>query len=68
MKTTTRCSRRAGLAAAALSTVAIAGCGGGDDGMQVEEPVPTTVEITPESTMLTFVNATQGFTAVVRDQ
>lgn len=55
------------LAAAALC-VAIAGCGDGDDGTQVEEPVATTVEISPESATLTFINAMQGFTAVVRDQ
>ncbi|MDE2796247.1 MAG: hypothetical protein OXL34_15630, partial [Gemmatimonadota bacterium] len=55
------------LAAVALC-VAIAGCGGGDDGTQVEEPVATTVEVSPESATLTFINAMQGFTAVVRDQ
>lgn len=48
--------------------VVIAGCGGDDDGTQVETPVPTTVQISPESAMLTSINATQGFTAVVRDQ
>ncbi len=58
---------RTGLAAALA--VAIAGCGGGDDGgTGMVQPVPTTVEITPESTSLTFINATQGFQAVVRDQ
>ena len=46
----------------------IAGCGGDDDGTQVEEPVPTTVEISPESATLASISATQGFTAVVRDQ
>ena len=66
MSTTTG-DRRTGLAAALLFAM-IAGCGGGDDGTQVEEPVPTTVEISPESAMLTSINATQGFTAVVRDQ
>ena len=58
---------RSALAVAALS-VAIAGCGGGDDGTGTVQPVPTTVEITPESASLTFINATQGFQAVVRDQ
>ena len=58
---------RTGLAAALA--VAIAGCGGGDDGgTGMVQPVPTTVEITPESASLTFINATQGFQAVVRDQ
>lgn len=54
---------------AAMLTVAVAGCGGGDDGgTGMVQPVPTTVEITPESASLTFINATQGFQAVVRDQ
>ena len=58
---------RSGLAAAVALT--IAGCGGGDNGgTGTAEPVPTTVEITPESASLTFINATQGFQAVVRDQ
>jgi len=52
----------------ALSCGTIVGCGGGDDSMVVEDPVPTTVEISPESATLTFIDATQGFTAVVRDQ
>ena len=46
--------------------MAIAGCGDGET--KVEEPVPTTVEISPGSAMLTFIDATQGFNAVVRDQ
>ena len=60
-------TKKTGLAAVALC-VAIAGCGGGDDGTQIETPVPTTVEISPESATLASINATQGFTAVVRDQ
>ena len=57
------------LAAIVPLVAAMAGCGGdGDDGTQVEEPVPTTVEISPPSATLTFINATAGFTAVVRDQ
>ncbi len=69
MKTTKRGTRRAGLVAVALSCLTITGCGGDrDDGTQVEDPVPTTVEISPESATLTSINATQGFTAVVRDQ
>ena len=46
--------------------LALAGCGG--DGTGVDDPVPTTVEITPASAMLVSIGATQGFTAVVRDQ
>ena len=58
---------RTGLAG--VLAVAIAGCGGGDDGgTGMVQPVPTTIEITPESASLTFINATQGFQAVVRDQ
>ena len=68
MKKTKRGTRRAGLVTAALFGVSIVGCGGGDEGTQVEQPVPTTVEISPESATLTFIDATQGFTAVVRDQ
>ena len=68
MKTTTRGTRKAGLVVVALSCGTIVGCGGGDDSMVVEDPVPTTVEISPESATLTFIDATQGFTAVVRDQ
>ena len=67
MKTTKTGARRSGLVAVALFWVAIAGCGG-DGETKVEEPVPTTVEITPGSATLTFIDATQGFTAVVRDQ
>ena len=67
MKTTKTGTRRSGLVAVALFWVAIAGCGG-DGETKVEEPVPTTVEITPGSATLTFIDATQGFTAVVRDQ
>lgn len=65
MKKVCRLARKSGLIAVALGII---GCGGGDDGTQVEEPVPTTVEITPGSATLTFIDATQGFTAVVRDQ
>lgn len=65
MKKECRFTRKSGLIAIALGIV---GCGGGDDGTQVEDPVPTTVEITPGSATLTFIDATQGFTAVVRDQ
>ena len=67
MKTTKTGTQRSGLAGSVLLLVAIAGCGG-DGETKVEEPVPTTVEITPGSAMLTFIDATQGFTAVVRDQ
>lgn len=57
-----------GLAAAVL-LAAMTGCGGDDNGgTGTEEPVPTVVEVSPESAMLTSINATQGFTAVVRDQ
>lgn len=59
--------RNSGLAASVLLLVAMAGCGGDGD-TQVEEPVPTTVQITPGSATLAFIDATQGFTAVVRDQ
>ncbi len=55
------------LAAVLPLVPALAGCGDGD-GTQVEDPVPTTVEITPGSATLTAIAATQGFTAVVRDQ
>ena len=34
----------------------------------IEQPVPTTVQITPGSATLESIDATQGFTAVVRDQ
>ena len=67
MKKVTMIRQRSALAGSALLLVAIAGCGG-DGETQVEQPVPTTVEISPESAMLTFIDATQGFTAVVRDQ
>ena len=67
MKKVTMIRQRSGLAGSVLLLVAIAGCGG-DGETKVEEPVPTTVEITPGSAMLTFIDATQGFTAVVRDQ
>ena len=67
MRTTKTGDRRRGLAGAVLC-VAIAGCGGGDNGTGTVQPVPTTVEITPGSASLTFINATQGFQAVVRDQ
>lgn len=53
------------LTAILLLVVAIGGC---DGGTEIEEPVPTTVAITPEAATLSFVNATHGFTAVVRDQ
>ena len=67
MKKMTILRRRSGLATSVLLLVAIAGCGG-DDGTQVEDPVPTTVELSPESATLAAINATRGFTAVVRDQ
>ncbi|MYA64350.1 MAG: hypothetical protein F4139_06930 [Gemmatimonadetes bacterium] len=53
--------------AVCLLLLAVAGCSD-DDGTRAVEPVPTTVEITPASARLTFIRATQGFTAVVRDQ
>ena len=68
MKKASMVARRSGLIAVAVGWMTIAGCGGGDDGTQVEEPVPTTVEISPSSTTLTYISATAGFTAVVRDQ
>ena len=46
---------------------AIAGCGG-DGETGVEEPVPTSVEISPGGATLESIDATQGFAAVVRDQ
>jgi hypothetical protein len=62
-------TRRAGLGALALGWMTIAGCGGdGDNGTGVEEPVPTTVAITPDAATLASIGATQGFNAVVRDQ
>ena len=66
MKKVTRNTQRSGLAASVLLLVAIAGCGDGET--KVEDPVPTSVEISPGSAMLASINATQGFTAVVRDQ
>ena len=66
MKKVTMIRQRSTLAGSALLLVAIAGCGDGET--QVEEAVPTTVEISPGSAMLTAIDATQGFTAVVRDQ
>ena len=65
---TTKRGTWSSLVAIALFAVAIAGCGGGDDGTQVADPVPTSVEISPGSATLGSINATQGFTAVVRDQ
>ncbi len=67
MNKVAKISRNSGLAGSVLLLVAMAGCGG-DGETQVEEPVPTTVQITPGSAMLEFIDATQGFTAVVRDQ
>ena len=66
MKTVTMIRPRTGLAASVLLLVAVTGCGDGET--QVEQPVPTSVDISPESAILTFIDATQGFTAVVRDQ
>ena len=63
-----RLTRRIGLGALALGWMTIAGCGDGNNGTGVEEPAPTTVEITPDAAMLASVGATQGFSAVVRDQ
>lgn len=68
MKKASMVARRSGLIAVAVGWMTIAGCGGGDDGTQVEEPVPTTVEISPDGALFRFINATQGFSAVVRDQ
>lgn len=53
------------LTAIPLLVLSSHGC---DGGTTIEEPVATTVEVSPESAILSFVNATQGFTAVVRDQ
>ena len=65
----TRVTRGAGLGALALGWMTIAGCGGDEgNGTGVEDPVPTTVEITPEAATLASIGATQGFSAVVRDQ
>ena len=64
-----RIPRGAGLGAVALGWLTISGCGGnGGNGTGVEDPVPTTVEISPEAATLASIGATQGFSAVVRDQ
>jgi len=57
--------RLGGATAILLSVVFLDSC---DGKIEIEDPVPTTVAITPEAATLNFVNATQGFTAVVRDQ
>ena len=67
MKTPERNQRIPTLAAMLPLALLIAGCGG-DGETGVEEPVPTTVQITPGSATLEFIDATLGFTAVVRDQ
>ena len=64
MRKMTRGAQRCGLAAYLL-VLTIAGCG---DGVEPEPAVPTTVEISPDSVMLTFSGETQGFNAVVRDE
>ena len=56
---------RAGLAVALLLLVPIVGC---DDEPVEPEPVPTTVEITPDMVELLSSGATTGLNAVVRDQ
>lgn len=49
-----------------LLVVAIAACGGGDDGPTTPAG-PSTISISPTTTMMTFIGQTRAFRATVRD-
>lgn len=49
-----------------LLVVAIAACGGGDDGPTTPAG-PSTITISPTTTMMTFIGQTRAFRATVRD-
>lgn len=54
--------------AAALLLVAAAACTNGDDGTGPNPAVPTTVDIFPDSVLLTYIHEGELFTATVFDQ
>lgn len=49
-----------------LAVLAIAACGGGDDG-PTTPPGPSTITISPATSTLTFIGQTRAFRATVRD-
>ncbi|MYA11004.1 MAG: hypothetical protein F4087_14115 [Gemmatimonadetes bacterium] len=49
-----------------LSVLAIAACGGGDDG-PTTPPGPSTISISPTTTTMTFIGQTRAFRATLRD-
>lgn len=49
-----------------LFVLAIAACGGGDDG-PTTPPGPSTISISPTTTTMTFIGQTRAFRATVRD-
>ena len=53
-----------------LILIAVAGCGGGDDGPVTpsDPPAPTTISVQPASATLTYITQTTPFSANVRDQ
>ncbi len=57
---------RAALPLTLLFVVAIAACGGGDDGPTTPAG-PSTITISPATTMMTFIGQTRAFRATVRD-
>ena len=57
-----RSARQLGL----LSALAITGCGGGDDG-PTGPGAPAAITLSPTSATLTYIGATSGFSATVRD-
>ena len=61
---------RSGFAAGISLLVAVAGCGGGDEGPVTppEPPRPTSISISPQGANLSYVSQTMPFTATVRDQ
>ena len=59
---------RLGVAGALLLFAAAAACTNGDDGTEPNPAVPTTVEIFPDSVLLTYINEAKPFRATVYDQ
>ena len=55
-------------AAGTLLLVAAAACTNGDDGAKPNPAVPTTVDIFPDSVLLTYINEGKPFRATVYDQ
>ena len=55
-------------AAGTLLLVAAAACTNGDDGTEPNPAVPTTVDIFPDSVLLTYINEGKPFRATVFDQ